>query len=238
MSRFRMKATFSPSSQPFTRKIMSDKKLVVHLIANAHLDPVWLWNWPAGVDETIATFRSAADRCDEYPQFIYTRGEAWLFEVIEDLDPILFERIKKLVASGRWAIAGGQYVQPDANLPTEAGWRKQFEIGGDYFENRFGIRPRFAPPIVGYRQRRRVRCGDCHARCLQCEPFRRLLAVDVAPRPADGLGGRLRTEAQLRHGVRRSRRPHLRVHPAVGSLDQTFWDGRCRGTFGEAADLF
>lgn len=123
---------------------MSDKKLVVHLIANAHLDPVWLWNWPAGVDETIATFRSAADRCDEYPQLIYTRGEAWLFEVIEDLDPILFERIKKLVAAGRWAIAGGQYVQPDANLPTEAGWRKQFEIGGDYFESRFGIRPRIA----------------------------------------------------------------------------------------------
>ena len=34
-------------------------KTVVHLIANAHLDPTWLWNWQAGVDEALATFRSA-----------------------------------------------------------------------------------------------------------------------------------------------------------------------------------
>ena len=123
---------------------MSAKKLVVHLIANAHLDPVWLWNWPAGVDEALATFRSAADRCEEYPELIYTRGEAWLYEVVEALDPALFQRVKNLISAGRWSIAGGQYIQPDANLPTEAGWRKQFQIGGDYFESRFGIRPKIA----------------------------------------------------------------------------------------------
>jgi glycosyl hydrolase family 38 len=49
------------------------------MIGNAHVDPVWLWSWPAGVDEALATFRAAADRCDEYPEFIFTRGEAWLY---------------------------------------------------------------------------------------------------------------------------------------------------------------
>lgn len=121
-----------------------DKKTVVHLIANAHLDPVWLWNWQAGVDEALATFRSAVDRCHEYPEFRYTRGEAWLYQWVEDLDPGLFAAVRELVEAGRWSVAGGQWVQPDANLPTTAGWRKQFALGRRYFEDRFGIRPNVA----------------------------------------------------------------------------------------------
>ncbi|MCU0752841.1 MAG: hypothetical protein MUC40_07445 [Akkermansiaceae bacterium] len=120
-------------------------KTVVHLIANAHLDPIWLWNWQAGVDEALATFRSAVDRCHEYPEFRYTRGEAWLYEWVEDLDPGLFREVRDLVAAGRWSIAGGQWIQPDANLPTAAGWRKQFALGRKYFMDRFGI-----SPTIGY----------------------------------------------------------------------------------------
>ena len=51
----------------------------VHMIANAHIDPVWLWPWQAGADEALATMASMADRCDEYPDFVFTRGEAWLY---------------------------------------------------------------------------------------------------------------------------------------------------------------
>lgn len=119
--------------------------MVVHLIANAHLDPIWLWNWQAGVDEALATFRSAVDRCHEYPEMKYTRGEAWVYQWVEELDPGLFAEVGKLVAAGRWSIAGGQFVQPDANLPTAAGWRKQLELGRRYFADRFG-----ASPKVGY----------------------------------------------------------------------------------------
>ena len=120
-------------------------KTVVHLIANAHLDPIWLWNWQAGADEALATFRSAVDRCHEYPEFRYTRGEAWLYDWIEKLDPGLFAEVRELVKEGRWSIAGGQWIQPDANLPTAAGWRKQIELGQRYFKDRFGFAPK-----IGY----------------------------------------------------------------------------------------
>ena len=66
----------------------------IHMIANAHIDPVWLWPWQAGVDEAIATTASMADRCDEYPEFIFTRGEAWLYQQVEQLHPALFERVR------------------------------------------------------------------------------------------------------------------------------------------------
>ncbi|MFY7817621.1 MAG: glycoside hydrolase family 38 C-terminal domain-containing protein [Akkermansiaceae bacterium] len=120
-------------------------KKVVHLIANAHLDPIWLWNWQAGVDEALATFRSAVDRCHEYPEFRYTRGEAWLYQWVEDLDPGLFREVSALIQEGRWSIAGGQWIQPDANLPTAAGWRKQIELGQRYFLDKFGTSPK-----IGY----------------------------------------------------------------------------------------
>lgn len=138
---------FELSEHVFVTHISTNamSKTVVHLIANAHLDPIWLWNWQAGVDEALATFRSAVDRCHEYPEFRYTRGEAWLYEWVEDLDPGLFEAVGELIAEGRWSIAGGQWIQPDANLPTAAGWRKQIALGQQYFQDRFGISPK-----IGY----------------------------------------------------------------------------------------
>ena len=119
--------------------------MIVHMIGNAHIDPVWLWPWQAGVDEALATFRSAADRCDEYPEFVFTRGESWLFEQVERIDPELFERVRRLVEGGRWHITGGQYIQPDVNLSTVMGLNRQILHGQRYFRDRFGVSPR-----VGY----------------------------------------------------------------------------------------
>ena len=115
--------------------------MIVHMIGNAHIDPVWLWNWQAGVDEALATFRSAIDRCEEYPEFIFTRGEAWLYQQIERIDLAMFERVRQLIAKGQWHITGGQYIQPDVNLPTYEGLRRQIHHGRQYFQDRFGIAP-------------------------------------------------------------------------------------------------
>jgi alpha-mannosidase len=119
--------------------------MLVHMIGNAHIDPVWLWPWQAGADEAIATMSAAADRCDEYPDFIFTRGEAWLYRQIEWIRPDLFARIRKLIERGQWHVTGGQFIQPDLNLPTEAGLRRQLIHGRRYFREKFGI-----TPTVGY----------------------------------------------------------------------------------------
>ena len=44
---------------------------------------------------------------------------------MEKVRPDLFARIRKLVERGQWHITGGQFVQPDLNLPTEVGLRRQ-----------------------------------------------------------------------------------------------------------------
>ena len=46
---------------------MQTHKKKLYMIGNAHIDPVWLWQWQDGYHETRATFRSALDRMQEYP---------------------------------------------------------------------------------------------------------------------------------------------------------------------------
>ena len=115
------------------------EKLVVHMIGNAHLDPVWMWSWSDGVDEAIATCRTACDLLDEYPELQITRGEAWVYYQIHRIAPKLFKRIATHLKAGRWHVVNGWWVQPDCNLPLAESFLKQSEIGGRFFKEHLGV---------------------------------------------------------------------------------------------------
>lgn len=116
----------------------------MHLICNAHIDPVWLWQKQEGMAEAISTFRVAADFCEQYENFVFNHNESLLYEWVEEHDPILFERIKKLVAKGKWVIMGGWYLQPDCNMPSGESFIFQIEEGRRYFKEKFGVEPKTA----------------------------------------------------------------------------------------------
>ena len=86
---------------------MSNRDITVYMIGNAHIDPVWLWNWREGFAEVMATCRSALDRMNEYPDFVFTRADAATYKWIEDASPEMFEEIQERVKEGRWNIVGG-----------------------------------------------------------------------------------------------------------------------------------
>jgi len=110
----------------------------IHLIGNAHIDPVWLWTWQEGLAEVRATFRSAVERLREYSGFIFTASSAAYYDFIERTEPELFEEIKKFAEEGRWQIVGGWWVQPDCNIPSGESFCRQSLIGQRYFLSRFG----------------------------------------------------------------------------------------------------
>ncbi len=116
----------------------------LHLICNAHLDPVWQWEWEEGAAETLSTFRIAADFCEEYGNFVFCHNEALLYQWIEEYDPPLFEHIKKLVAEEKWHIMGGWHLQPDCNMPNGESFVRQALSGRRYFKEKFGVTPRVA----------------------------------------------------------------------------------------------
>lgn len=111
----------------------------IHLVCNAHIDPVWQWDWNEGAAVALSTFRAAADFCEEFGCFAFCHNEAMLYQWIEEYDPPLFDRIRRLVASGKWHIMGGWYLQPDCNLPSGESILRQIELGKEYFYSRFGI---------------------------------------------------------------------------------------------------
>jgi len=117
-------------------------KTVIHVIFHAHLDPIWLWPWTAGVDEALATCRSACERLDRNPDAVFTQGEAWVYDIVERTDPTLFARIRTHVAAGRWELTGGWWLQPDCNVPGGRGFQQQIALGKDYFQSRFGSFPK------------------------------------------------------------------------------------------------
>ena len=116
----------------------------VHLVCNAHIDPVWLWEWEEGLAETLSTFRTAADLCDEFDGFIFNHNEALLYGWVEEHDPALFARIQRLVRAGKWHIMGGWHLQPDCNMPSGESLVRQALVGRLYFAEKFGVQPAVA----------------------------------------------------------------------------------------------
>jgi alpha-mannosidase len=110
---------------------------IIHLVCNAHLDPVWLWQWEEGAAEALSTFRTAADFCETRDGFVFNHNEALLYQYIEEYEPELFQRIQKLVAKGKWHIMGGWYLQPDCNMPAGESFVRQILHGRSYFLEKF-----------------------------------------------------------------------------------------------------
>ncbi len=116
----------------------------LYLISNAHLDPVWQWEWEEGAAAAVSTFRVAADFCERFDGYVFCHNEAALYEWVEEYEPALFERIRKLVDEGRWVIIGGWYIQPDCNMPAGETFLRHAVYGRKYFAEKFGVKPTLA----------------------------------------------------------------------------------------------
>lgn len=112
----------------------------VHLICNAHLDPIWQWTEDEGAFAALSTFRSAVMLAEEY-DYIFCHNEVLIYRYIERYDPPLFQKIKDLVRTGKWHIMGGWYLQPDCNMPSGESMVRQILVGRRYFMEQFNACP-------------------------------------------------------------------------------------------------
>jgi alpha-mannosidase len=117
---------------------MADNK-TLHMIGNAHIDPVWLWQWQEGFQEVKASFRSALDRLQEYGDFVFVSSSAAFYEWVENNDPTMFEEIRQCIKDGRWEVVGGWWIQPDCNVPGGESFVRQGLYGQRYFREKFGV---------------------------------------------------------------------------------------------------
>ena len=111
----------------------------IHLIGNAHLDPVWLWRFPDGLSEIKATFRSALDRIAEFPGFVFTSACISYYSWVEENCPDMFREIQAAVKNGRWHITGAMWVQPDCNIPSPESFARHFLYSQKFVREKFGV---------------------------------------------------------------------------------------------------
>ena len=111
----------------------------IHLIGNAHIDPVWLWRFPDGLAEIKATFRSALDRIRTYDEFVFTSACAFYYQWVEENCPEMFREIQAAVAVGKWKLVGAMWVQPDCNMPSAESFARHFLYSQRYFQEKFGV---------------------------------------------------------------------------------------------------
>jgi alpha-mannosidase len=118
---------------------MSDPKdFTLHLIGHGHIDPTWLWRWQEGYEEVRASFRSALDRMNEYPDFKFTASSACFYDWVKACDPDLLDEIKVRVQEGRWELAGGWWIEPDCNIPGGEALVRQGLYAQRFFKSEFG----------------------------------------------------------------------------------------------------
>ena len=100
---------------------LKDTKL--HMIGNAHLDPVWLWNWQEGFQEAKATFQSALDRMEEDENFVFTCSSAAFYEWVEK--NLRDDRYKSVEDVLRDAVDYGKYLKDVSHKQKKAGGREE-----------------------------------------------------------------------------------------------------------------
>jgi alpha-mannosidase len=108
------------------------------MVGNAHIDPVWLWQWQEGLQEVRATFSSALDRIEEYDDFVFTADSVAYLEWVERVDPDLFARIARRVKEDRFVVVGGWWIEPDCNLPHGESFVRQALYAQRFLRDRFG----------------------------------------------------------------------------------------------------
>ncbi len=111
----------------------------LHIIAQAHLDPVWLWPWRDGCAEALTTMQSALDRMDEVPGFCFSQSAAITYRWAQEMDARLFARVRERLGEGRWEPVGGWIVEPDCNIPSAESFVRQCLYGKRYFADHLGV---------------------------------------------------------------------------------------------------
>ena len=200
----------------------------IHLVCNAHLDPVWLWEWEEGAAEAISTFRTAADLCEEFDGFVFNHNEVVLYQWVEEYEPALFARIQRLVREGKWHIMGGWYLQPDCNMPSGESFVRQILVGRHYFREKFGATTDDGHQLRSLRAHARAGAdpGQERLRLLPLLPPRRRSTSTCRTTPSSGSATTaprssatrvdrvLHLEATARRGAK-SRRDHARPTPTA-----------------------
>lgn len=131
------------------------KEYKLILASHAHIDMNWMWSFNETVAITLATFRTILNIMDQYPEFCYSQSQASVYQIVEQYDPDLMDRIKAYIKAGRWEVSATAWVETDKNMPNTESLLRHIKYTRDYLEEKWDIDPNtleldFSPDTFGH----------------------------------------------------------------------------------------
>ena len=88
------------------KKIEYTPQAKVIMDGHSHIDIAWLWRIQETERKAARTFSNTLSLMDAYPEYTFTQSQAIAYDMVKQLYPELYERIKEKVKNGQWEHRG------------------------------------------------------------------------------------------------------------------------------------
>jgi alpha-mannosidase len=117
------------------------KSYEVTCIGHAHIDMNWQWGYHETVACGAASFTTLLRLLDEFPDMTFLQSQAALYEMMRRHHPALFARMRGAIASGRWEVVAGQWVEAERNCLGGEGFIHQALLARAWCAEHLGLQP-------------------------------------------------------------------------------------------------
>ncbi|HEY2962157.1 MAG TPA: glycoside hydrolase family 38 C-terminal domain-containing protein, partial [Pyrinomonadaceae bacterium] len=115
------------------------KDPTLYVVAYAHLDTQWRWEYPRVINEYIPkTMHDNFALFEKYPSYVFNFSGANRYRMMKEYWPADYARVKQYVAAGRWFPAGSSMEESDVNSPSAESIIRQILYGNQFFRREFG----------------------------------------------------------------------------------------------------
>ena len=111
----------------------------VALVGHSHLDIAYYWRRMHVVQKNARTVLIQMRLMDKYPDFRYAHTQPYVYELLKENYPELFEELKVKIKNGQFEPIGAMYVEPDCNIPSAESLIRQCLYGQQFYREEFGI---------------------------------------------------------------------------------------------------
>lgn len=127
-------------------------KPIIACIGHTHIDVEWLWARAQTREKVQRSFANALKLMERYPEYLFMLSQPELYRYLKEEDPAQYEKLKSLVAQGRWEPEGAMWVESDCNLISGESFVRQILQGKQFFRKEFGVDCKilFLPDVFGY----------------------------------------------------------------------------------------
>ncbi|OPZ27672.1 MAG: alpha-mannosidase [Lentisphaerae bacterium ADurb.BinA184] len=128
------------------------RAMTVHLIGHTHIDLDWQWTWKDTVLCARRDIRAAVELLEDFPELRFSLSQVPVYQVARELDPALFDRVRRLIAEGRWENVASTWVEGDLNMADGEAVVRQMRYAAQWGERELGCRATvfWAPDTFGH----------------------------------------------------------------------------------------